>query len=113
MSPQTPDLKTQLYCEIQRHCANLFGEGLNVTDVHLCVKVPHDSFKIVTKIRTEQDLTVEKSTRQCSLVAKLCNAGRFIDLALVWTSDRLPDHVGQQMGKRCSGQSRQQGEKLS
>lgn len=46
---------TTVYCEIQRafldddglnqHCVNLFGKGLNVTDVRLYVKVPHSTFK--------------------------------------------------------------------
>ncbi len=45
-----------LYCEIQRdlpagdrlnqHCVNSLGKGLNATDVHLYVKVPHSSFNI-------------------------------------------------------------------
>ncbi len=49
MSPQTPDLKTPVYCEIQRdlpgsdrlnqHCVTSFGRGLNVTDVHSYVEV--------------------------------------------------------------------------
>lgn len=44
-----PDLKTPVFCEIQsdrpggdrlnQHCVNTTGEGLNVTDVHLDVKV--------------------------------------------------------------------------
>ncbi len=55
MAPQTPDLKTPVYCEIQRdlpgderldqHFVNSFGKGLNVTNVHLYVNVPHSSFK--------------------------------------------------------------------
>ncbi len=54
MSPQTPDLKTLVYCKIQRdlpggdrlnqHCVNSFG--LNITDINLYVKVPHSSFKL-------------------------------------------------------------------
>ena len=48
-------IKNSVYCEIQRdlsgsdrlnqHCVNSFGKGLNVTDVHLYVNVPHCRFK--------------------------------------------------------------------
>lgn len=53
---------TPVYCEIQRafpdddglnqHCVNLFGKGLNVTDIHLYVKVPHSIFKALKLYRT-------------------------------------------------------------
>lgn len=29
---------------LYQHCMNLFGKSLNVTDIHLCVKVPHCGF---------------------------------------------------------------------
>ena len=53
--PPTPDLKTLIFCEIQRdlsggdrlnqHYVKSFGKGLNVTKVHLYIKVPHCRFK--------------------------------------------------------------------
>ena len=51
-----PDMrfKNSVYCEIQRdlsvgdrldqNCVNSSGKGLNVTDIHLCVKVPYCRF---------------------------------------------------------------------
>lgn len=49
------NLRTLIYCEIQRdylavfgenhHCVKSFGEDLKVTDVFLCEKVPHFMLK--------------------------------------------------------------------
>ena len=33
---------------LNQHCVNSFGKGLNVTDIHLYVKVPHCRFNLVT-----------------------------------------------------------------
>ena len=34
---------------LNQHCVNVFGKGLNVTDVHLYVKGLHNSFKNESK----------------------------------------------------------------
>lgn len=59
-SPQTPNLTTLLYCWIQRylpggdglnqHCENLFVKGMNITDIHLWIKVPKSSLDTHIKI---------------------------------------------------------------
>lgn len=52
---QTPDTTAPAYCEIQKafpgsyrlnqYCMNLSGKGLNLTGVHLYIKLPHSNFK--------------------------------------------------------------------